>query len=112
MSNEKLFAGKPEMLGGLTNEDELAGLCPEEFKKKNSWSDYAMTLFYRGGNIANWKWKSDDDTLRKHQRGCFSGLLGTFGLRHQDKQSVAGWMLSEMLSEVPEHIPSEETSNS
>ena len=37
--------------------------------------------------------------------GCFQGVLGTFGLRHEDKEAVAGWMLSEMLAEVPEYIP-------
>lgn len=108
MSNKQLFAGQPELLGGLTNEVELAILCPEEFKNNNPWSDYAMKLFYHGGNIANWKWKSDDTATRRHQRGCFSGLLGTFALPHQDKTAVAGWMLSEMLSEVPEHVPYEE----
>ncbi len=110
MSNAVLFAGNPAPLGGLTNEDELAELCPDEFKNNNPWSSYAMKLFYSGGNVANWNWKSDNDTVRKHQLGCFIGLLGTFGLSHQDKESVAGWMLSEMLTEVPEHIPVEETS--
>jgi hypothetical protein len=109
MSNERLFAGQPGILGGLSNEDELAGLCPEEFKNKNPWSDYAMKLFYRGGNIANWKWKSNYGSARRHQRGCFSGLLGTFSLPYQAKTAVAGWMLSEMLSEVPEYVPDEET---
>ena len=63
-------------------------------------------------NSANWKWKSAETATRRHQRGCFSGLLGTFGLPHQDKTAVAGWMLSEMLSEVPEHVPKEETAKS
>lgn len=109
MSNERLFAGNPKIFGGLTNEDELARLCPKEFQDNNSWSDYAMKLFFRGGNIANWKWKSEETATRRHQRGCFSGLLGTFGLSHGDKTAVAGWMLSEMLSEVPEYVQNEET---
>ena len=112
MPNEHLFAGQPEPLGGLTNEDELARLCPDEFKDDNQWSHYAMQLFYRGGNIANWKWKTDDLQTRCRQRACFNGLLVTFGLSHEDKTSVAGWMLSEMLSEVPERVPKEETAKS
>jgi hypothetical protein len=99
-----LFAGKPEMLGGLTNEKELAKKCPKEFQQDNPWSNYAMKLFYNGGNIKNWKWKSDDDGIKEKQFACFYGLLGTFGLRHEDKKAIAGWMLSEMLQEVPEHI--------
>lgn len=29
------------------------------------------------------------------------GLLQTFDIPHEDKESVAGWMLSEMLNEIP-----------
>jgi hypothetical protein len=112
MSNERLFAGHPGILGGLSNEDELAKLCPKEFEKNNPWSDYAMKLFFCGGNIANWKWKTDDTVTRRHQRDCFSGLLGTFELSHNDKTAVAGWMLSEMLAEVPAYVPNEETAKS
>ena len=97
-----LFAGQPQVLGGLSNEDELARACPVEFKNRNPWSNYAMRLFYSGGNIANWKWKSNDEAERSRQMGCLHGLLGTFGLPHEDKGAVAGWMLSEMLAEVPE----------
>lgn len=112
MSNDKLFAGKPQLFGGLSNERELAEVCPDEFKSGNVWSSYAMKLFFCGGNIGNWEWKSDDKEICKHQMGCFNGLLGTFDLRHQDKEAVAGWMLSEMLTEVPEYIPVEESEDS
>jgi len=112
MSTDKLFAGEPQILGGLSNERELAELCPDEFKNGNAWSSYAMTLFYRGGNIGNWKWKSDDKEICSHQIGCFKGLLGTFDLRHEDREAVAGWMLSEMLTEVPEHVPAKESEDS
>jgi hypothetical protein len=100
----KLFAGKPEMLGGLSNEDELAKLCPGEFKRDNPWSDYSRKVFFLGANISNWKWKSANPNIRKHQHACWYGLLGTFGLSRENKEAVAGWMLSEMLSEVPQHI--------
>jgi hypothetical protein len=105
--SEQLFAGSPEPFGGLNNEDELAKACPEEFQGDNPWSDYAMKLFYFGGNIKNWKWKSEDKAVKNKQFACFHGLLGTFGLRNEDKEAVAGWMLSEMLTEVPEYISKE-----
>jgi hypothetical protein len=97
-----LFDGRPNPLGGLSNEDELARECPDEFKDENPWSSYAMKLFFFGGNITNWKWKSGDPAKRSRQTRCFRGLLGTFNIPH-DKEAVAGWMLSEMLTEVPKH---------
>ena len=99
-----LFAGQPWPLGGLSNERELAKTCPPKFKNGNAWSSYASRVFFGGANIANWKWKSDDEAVRRHQKGCFHGLLGTFDLKHEDKEAVAGWMLSEMLTEVPEYV--------
>ena len=105
MSKELLFEGEPELLGGLSNEDELDGLCPKEFRRRNRWSEYASKLFFCGANISNWKWKSENDEEKRKQLNCFSGLLSSFSISHQGKEAVAGWMLSEMLSEVPEHLP-------
>lgn len=102
----KLFSGNPGFLGGLSNEDELAVLCPAEFKKDNPWSKYTMTIFYQGANIGNWDWKSDDEEARHKQLGCLKGILGSF-VSTEDKEAVAGWMLSEMLSKVPEYLPPE-----
>ena len=108
MSEEVLFTGVPQPLGGLSNEDELTETCPDEFKGNNPWSSYANQIFFRGANISNWKWKSDDEGEQQRQIGCFHGLLGTFGISHEDKSAVAGWMLSEMLTEVPEYVPGKE----
>jgi len=108
MPQNLLFSGSPEMLGGLTNEDDLAKACPEEFQRDNPWSEYASKLFFMGGSIKNWKWKSEDNKVKGRQFACFRGLLGTFGLPHEDKEAVAGWMLSEMLMEVPEYIAGKE----
>jgi hypothetical protein len=41
----------------------------------------------------------------KHQPDCFYGLLRSFEINHWNKGSVAGWMLSEMLAEMPDRIP-------
>lgn len=99
-----LFSGEPRSSGGLSNEQELAKICPAQFRSDNPWSDYAMRLFSLGGNIANWKWKSIDALEKRRQRACFKALLGTSDLTLEDKMAVAGWMLFEMLIEVPEHV--------
>lgn len=100
----ELFSGHPLPFGGLSNEEDLVKKCPEDFKRRNTWSAYAMELFYRGGNIANWKWKSEDQNQQHHQLGCFRGLLRTYNIEHEEKEAVAGWMLSEMLMEVPQYV--------
>ena len=92
----------PHHFGGLSNERELARLCPEEFHRDNQWGDAAMKIFYVGGSTKHWKHK--DESQRHSRIRIFSGLLGTFDLPHEDKTAVAGWMLSEMLTECPEHI--------
>ncbi len=102
-----LFSGEPELLGGLSNEDKLYEVCPEKFKKNNPWSEYAMRLFYSGGKIGHWKWKSQDEKERGKQFACFYSLMGSFGIPHEGKKAVAGWMLSEMLEEVPKYMPQE-----
>lgn len=107
MTKEKLFLGESEPLGGLSNEKELAGICPKEFQKNNPWSDYANELFLGGGDICNWKWKTTNEVEKHKQFDCFHSLLGTFGLSHEDKEAVAGWMLSEMLMEIPTISPLE-----
>lgn len=101
MESNKLFAGEREIFGGLSNEEELVKECPVEFKNGNAWTGYAMSIFYAGGDISDWKWKSPDPAVCQHQLDCFYGLLGSMEIRHQDKTAVAGWMLSEMLEEVP-----------
>lgn len=100
-----LFSGEPRG-GGLSNEEALSRVVPEEFKSDNPWSTYAMRIFFLGADISNWKWRAEDEVERRKQRACFTALLGTFSLPHEDKEAVAGWMLSAMLTEVPEYLPS------
>lgn len=104
--NSKLFSGQPNVFGGLSNEAELVKLCPEEFKDRhNKWSDYASKVFFLGADISNWNWKTGEVDIRLKQKRCFYGLLRGWNLKHEHKEAVAGWMLSEMLTEVPEHLP-------
>jgi hypothetical protein len=101
---EILFSGEPVVFGGLSNEEVLAKECPEKFKDSNPWSNYASSVFFRGANISNWKWVTEDQYTRKKQLACFHGLLSGFNLHHEDKEAVAGWMLSKMLKEVPKYL--------
>ncbi|MEX0895534.1 MAG: hypothetical protein WDZ94_01185 [Patescibacteria group bacterium] len=105
--SEQLFQGEPQPLGGLSNETELANNCPASFRQDNPWSNYAQILFVKGASIENWKWKASASEMRWRQFNCLRGLLGTFALGHKDKLAVAGWMLSEMLAEVPEFVVTE-----
>lgn len=103
-AEDMLFAGDPMPMGGLSNEDALVRACPEEFRRGNPWCDYTSKLFFHGADISNWQFKSSDREEKKRQMSCLRGLLETFGIGHNQKEAVAGWMLSRMLSEVPEHI--------
>ena len=98
-----LFSGRLEPLVGLPEKKEkkLAETCPDKFRGDNAWSNYAMQHLSNIIDMANWKWKSNDAAERLRQFGYFSRILGTFNLRPEDKKAVAGWMLSEMLTEVP-----------
>lgn len=100
MINE-LFSGKARVMGGLSNEDSLAKICPEEFKKDNKWSDLANSIFFKGADTTNWNYKSSNVEEQTKQKNCLMGLLQTFGLSHEDKEAVAGWMLSEILNKIP-----------
>jgi hypothetical protein len=104
-ANAVLFAGQPSETEGLSNEDVLVALCPEQFKVENEWSIYAMMLYFQGGQITQWSWKSNDLATKQHQLACFKSVLQTFGLRHIEREAIAGWMLSEMLTVCPEYEP-------
>jgi hypothetical protein len=98
----QLFSGTPGPLGGLSNELELVKHIPKAFRPyENPWSTYAMSVFYGGGSTANWKWRSDDPQIRRQQLLCWKAALNSFETQHEDKASLTGWMLSEMLTEVP-----------
>ena len=76
----ELFSGKARMLGGLSNEDRLAKICPEEFKKDNEWSDLANKIFFCGVDTSKWDYKSPNKEIQDNQKTCLMGLLRTFGL--------------------------------
>lgn len=96
-----LFAGQIGGFGGLSNEDELVKMCPDEFREKNEWSQ-AMKFFNKE-HIAseNWKWRSSDQEERKKQLFFLFALCVSLDLSDKDKEAVAGWMASEIFSEIP-----------
>lgn len=104
---EQLFAGQPRLFGGLSNERELVAMLPPEFPARfvrpftNPWIEAASRIFFAGAKTSEWKWRSEDADVRQHQIECFAGALKGFDLKHEEKEALCGWMLSEMLTEVP-----------
>lgn len=96
-----LFTGTPIFTGGLTNEQELAGACPESFTMDNEWVAFAKTVTATGIRVAEWRWRTKPGFERLHQVGCLLALLGSTDLSQDKKWSIAGWMLSEMLEVIP-----------
>ncbi len=99
-----LFKGTPGLLGGLSNEAELQKKCPEKFRSdwtSDPWCEAASSIFYNGCFPLVWKYKVTDKKEMEKQFTCFHSLLKGFGLKHEWKIAIAGWMLSEMLEEVP-----------
>lgn len=98
----KLFAGSPSFLGGLSNERELVPLIPDEFRRhENPWLQLANSIFFNGASMKQWSFRSDDAAVVRRQLDCFKAALQGFDLSHQDKEALCGWMLSEILEEVP-----------
>jgi len=103
---EVLFEGMPAPFGGWSNQRELAGLCPQEFRSdQNPWGMYVRKVLSEGTNISNWKWKSQEDEIRKKQFKCLFGLLYSATQPYDDRVAVCGWMISNMLQELPQHKP-------
>ena len=100
-----LFTGEPMQAGGLSNQDALVALCPQEFRRPNEWSVYAALLYQCGGaNMGGGEWVSFDEEERRQQHDYLKCLVLFSGLSDADKEAVGGWMLSQMLRTVPEYI--------
>ena len=98
------FDGEPELLGGLTNEKEVADAAPDDFEYLAQWRRAANDIFAKGANTTEWKHLSEDPVVREMQEDVLFGLLGTFGLGHRQKEKAAAWMLSQMLEEPPREL--------
>lgn len=112
MTPNQLFAQMPGTTGAPSI-DELFKQCPAQFKRTdNPWKAFATKMRRGGGHVngTGWNPKSKDPALVERQIAWVL-VLGAYGktdrtplgeLRHD---AIAGWMLSEMLAEVPEYVP-------
>jgi hypothetical protein len=74
--------------------------CPDEFKKTGPWTRFAAKLMIIGLDSSNWKWKISSEERYKWIIKLVY-LRGSPNFTIEDKMYIGGWMLSEMLSEVP-----------
>jgi hypothetical protein len=107
----KLFAGIPGTPGGPSLED-LYKQCPVEFRRLDSeWHRFATRFRLGGGaNGTNWKTRSKDRGVITQQMLCFTAVSSATVMDKSSitclmQDSVAAWMLSEMLTELPEYVP-------
>ncbi len=105
MSTHELFSGQPHSQGGLSNEGELVQRCPAQFGTENPWFQFARLFNVHGADIRQWTWKVKDRDTQTKQLHCLVGLLSSKDLSETFRVATAGWMLSEMLVELPEHYP-------
>ncbi len=103
MESNILFSGKISPFGGLSNEKQLFQACPSEFRdwQYNEFCKYAESIFFSGASYKNWSWKTQDAIEQLKQLTILRALLRSFESKHEHKIAIAGWMLSEILNEVP-----------
>ena len=70
----------------------------------NQWLRYIKDVFLRDFNTSGWKWKSENKEVQKMQLNFFSIIFMASRLPLERRVAIAGWMLSEMLKEVPKSI--------
>jgi len=113
MPEKNIFVVGCSPFGGQTNVKELAELCPQEFKERsNLWKGHAIWLKCKDDSYIyylarDWVWKSEDRSVRSRQLSCLLNLVNTKNdmISRNDISAVVGWMLSEMLNEVPNIVP-------
>lgn len=88
-----------------TNEIDLQQHCPAEFRDgTNPWNVYARRLFHEGGMFTSWDWKLMSRADKADLEKKFTSLLRATNsqLHDDDRIAVLAWMLSGMLSDIPE----------
>ncbi len=104
MERNILFEGEPLPQGGLSNARVLAELCSQSFRSNCEWTLYAREVIRRGGDLRNWRYLAEDPAVRERQFRLFCALLGSHNIPPERRATVAGWMLSHMLTEIPEYL--------
>jgi len=75
--------------------------CPEEFKRDNQFTLYAAK-YIRNADKSNWKWKvSFEEKEITFWYPRFRHMMLSANNDIDDRIIFGGWMLSEMLVEVP-----------
>jgi hypothetical protein len=82
-------------------------LSPHDFWEVNAWSEYVTKFIdHNGDAVVYWHWKSDNPAVRRIQRNFFLHIL-SLKIPKDDKVFAGAWILSTILSEVPNHISSD-----
>ena len=88
-----------EQCGWQAHAHKAVASCPLEFfAEDNLWQAKARKL-YSSVDTSEWKWKTPDNSLRERELLVVLSLLSSFWISRDQKTAVAGWMLSEILSD-------------
>ena len=99
MSPEKIFLTNPIAL----QETNLRSVCPRSFQTdKNPWTAFVPALYF-SFNSSNWSWRAKCANIQKEQLSFFQNILFECDVSPNIREPIAGWLLSIMLEEIPEH---------
>ena len=107
---EKLEAENQSPLTPL-GEEALRQQCPPPrfFEVHNPWVIVATKVYVQGAVIEEWKWRKISPYDRSMVFGLFHLLGSSKTLEPQIKCAIGGWILSDLLEEIPVHIPVQKT---
>jgi|GEM_PF-1678797 len=93
--SEILFKGKIN----FDDVKQILEKCPDVFKGDSPWTAFVANLIRVGSaDTHSWKFR------KKEHNVCLIRLillLGNKGIRFEERAYIGGWMLSEMLEEIP-----------
>ena len=99
------FSGTTGDFGALSNAVGLLMLCPDKFKLfSNPWNILAFQVLTLGADMKDWDFKSPGREVAVKQLSLLRAVRRTPALSADGRVALAGWMLSEMLTEVPVYV--------
>ncbi|OGI60717.1 hypothetical protein A2641_02350 [Candidatus Nomurabacteria bacterium RIFCSPHIGHO2_01_FULL_37_25] len=99
-----LFPDNPNDISRHENILKLIENCPEEFfDNQNPWVRYANRIILGIGGYEKFEWRSKDTKIQEKQLACFRRVV-YWGVKYELKETIAGWMLSEMLTTYPDNL--------
>ncbi len=100
--SELLFVARVQPDGTIRDPDVLVGACPQVFQEGNRWVECAKRLEPKVDmDVCDWIWKDEDPQIRGTQLQVLLAIQWS-DLKKEDRHAIAGWVLSEMLQEVPQ----------